>query len=102
MPLSRRKTLALIGGGVVAAAALPAAGFLATRTPHRALAPWEMAGSYGDPRLDALSWALLAPNPHNRQPWLAELVGPDGVRIHRDPDRDLPHTDPHARQLTIG
>lgn len=101
MPLSRRKTLALIGGGVVAAAT-PAAAFLATRTPTRALAPWDTAGDYPDARLRALSFALLAPNPHNRQPWLAELSGDDAVAIWRDPTRDLPVTDPFARQLTIG
>jgi heterotetrameric sarcosine oxidase gamma subunit len=32
--------------------------------------PWRRAGqSLGDPRLDALAYAILAPNPHNRQPW---------------------------------
>lgn len=102
MPLSRRKTLALIGGGVVSAAVLPAAGFLATRTPDKALGPWAHAGSYSDPRLNALSFALLAPNPHNRQPWLAELIGADRVLIHREAVRNLPQTDPNDRQLTIG
>jgi len=102
MSLSRRKMLALVGGGVVLAAGSAGAVFAATRTPHRALAPWTGAGGRGDPRLDALSHALLAPNPHNLQPWEAELVGADGLRIWRDPARDLPMTDPHARQLTIG
>ncbi len=99
---SRRKTLALIGGGLVAAAALPAGGFLATRTPHDALRPWARAGGYGEPRRDALSYALLAPSPHNLQPWLAELVGDDGVRLYREPGRRLPETDPQDRQITIG
>jgi hypothetical protein len=102
MSISRRKTLALIGGGVVAAAVAPAGAFVATRTPHAALAPWEAAGGYADARLRALSYALLAPNPHNRQPWLARLEGGDGVTIWRDPERDLPVTDPYGRQLTIG
>ena len=102
MSISRRKMLALVGGGTVLAAAGAGTGFALTRTPHHALAPWDMAGEYADPRLRALSHALLAPNPHNRQPWMAELVGSDGVTIHRDPARDLPVTDPFARQLTIG
>ncbi|MEM1432112.1 MAG: twin-arginine translocation pathway signal protein [Pseudomonadota bacterium] len=102
MPLSRRKTLALLGGGTLLAATSGAAGYLATRTPHAARAPWGLAGQYGEIRRDALSWALLAPNPHNRQPWEAELIGDDQVAIWRDPARDLPHTDPFARQLTIG
>lgn len=96
--ISRRKTLALIGGGTIAAAT----GFLTTRTPSSALAPWEMAGTYGDPRLDALSYALLAPNPHNLQPWLVELVGEDGIRLHHDTAKRLPQTDPLDRQITIG
>ncbi|MEM7711152.1 MAG: twin-arginine translocation pathway signal protein [Pseudomonadota bacterium] len=100
--LSRRKTLALIGGGTILAATASAGTFLTTRTPHAALAPWEAAGGYDDPRLDALSYALLAPNPHNRQPWEAELVGDDGIMLWRDKTRDLPVTDPFGRQLTIG
>ncbi|MFQ6549671.1 Acg family FMN-binding oxidoreductase [Aestuariibius sp. 2305UL40-4] len=102
MTLSRRKTLALIGGGTVLAAGAASAGFLMTRTPQKALAPWDAAGGYDDPRMRALSYALLAPNPHNRQPWLAQLVGDDGLTIWRDETRDLPVTDPYARQLTIG
>ena len=102
MSLSRRHMLTLIGGGTVLAATAGAGAFLTTRTPHAALAPWTSAGRYGDARLDALSWALLAPNPHNRQPWLAELVGADALRLYRDPARDLPQTDPFGRQLTIG
>lgn len=102
MPMSRRSTLALIGGGVVLAATVPAVGFIATRSPDAAFAPWDRAGTYSDPRMRALSYALLAPNPHNRQPWLAELVGTDGVTLYRDLNRLLPVTDPLSRQLTIG
>ena len=102
MSYSRRKFLSLVGGGIVVAAAVPTAAFLATRTPHKALAPWDSAGSYNDPRLNAMSYALLAPNPHNRQPWQAELVGSDKVYLYRDKQRDLPITDPFGRQLTIG
>lgn len=102
MTLSRRKTLALIGGGGILAAGAGAATFATTRTPHAALAPWVAAGTYADARLNALSWALLAPNPHNLQPWQAELVGDDAVRIWREAGRILPHTDPYERQITIG
>lgn len=102
MPVSRRKLLGLMGGGVVVAAAVSSTAFLNTRTPRKALAPWDNAGTYDDPRLHAMSFALLAPNPHNRQPWIAELVGKDGVTLYRDKQRDLPVTDPFGRQLTIG
>ncbi|MEL6167643.1 MAG: twin-arginine translocation pathway signal protein [Pseudomonadota bacterium] len=102
MTLSRRKMLALVGGGTILAAGGAAGAFLATRTPTRALEPWSLAGTYGEIRRDSLSFALLAPNPHNRQPWVVDLVGSDEVVIYRDPERDLPVTDPFGRQLTIG
>ncbi|MEM7638126.1 MAG: twin-arginine translocation pathway signal protein [Pseudomonadota bacterium] len=69
----------------------------------KARAPWRAAGeSFGDPRLDALAYAILAPNPHNRQPWQFDLVGDDRLDIYVDLDRRLPHTDPLDRQITIG
>lgn len=97
---NRRRFLKIVGGGTILAAT-GVAGFLATRTPHRALAPWRPE-PYGDPRKTALSYAILAPNPHNLQPWLVELIGQNTVRIHRDTDRELPATDPYHRQLYIG
>ncbi|MEM0949999.1 MAG: twin-arginine translocation pathway signal protein [Pseudomonadota bacterium] len=102
MTLSRRKMLALVGGGTILAAGGSAGAFIATRTPHAALEPWTLAGSYGEVRRDALSFALLAPNPHNRQPWVIDLVGGDTVVLYRDAEKDLPVTDPYGRQLTIG
>ncbi|MGB7240718.1 MAG: twin-arginine translocation pathway signal protein [Sulfitobacter sp.] len=102
MTLSRRKMIGLVGGGAVLAATASAGGFLATRRPTRALAPWAAAGDYTEPRMRALSYAILAPNPHNRQPWVAELLGDDRLVIHRDKSRNLPETDPFDRQLTIG
>lgn len=104
MSPNRRNFLKVIGGGVIVAATA-AGGFLATRTPHRALAPWEEALALSDevdPRRIALSHAILAPNPHNRQPWLVDLVGEDTVVLYCDLDRRLPHTDPYDRQITIG
>lgn len=65
--------------------------------------PWQLAGqSFGDPRLDALAYAILAPNPHNRQPWQFTLIGDDRIDVYCDLDRRLPHTDPPDRQITIG
>ncbi|WP_419909330.1 Acg family FMN-binding oxidoreductase [Hoeflea sp.] len=100
--MSRRKVLAIVGGGTIVAAGAATGLFAATRRPDRALAPWSAAGEAIEPRRHALSYAILAPNPHNRQPWLVELEGSDTVILHRDAERDLPETDPHARQLTIG
>lgn len=103
MSLTRRNAIVVLGGGGIIAAATAAAGtFALTRTPSRALAPWEAAGGETEPRRRALSYAILAPNPHNRQPWLVDLDTADTVVVHRDRTRELPSTDPHARQLTIG
>jgi hypothetical protein len=101
MTLSRRKTLALIGGGVIVAAT-GALAYDVTRLPRSASAPWAAAGGYSDPRMRALSWAILAPNPHNRQPWLVDLSQPDTVVLFVDTERLLPHTDPFNRQITVG
>ncbi|MEM7319616.1 MAG: twin-arginine translocation pathway signal protein, partial [Pseudomonadota bacterium] len=102
MSISRRKTLALLGGGFVVAAGGAGAGFLSTRTPTSALEAWSAAGRYDDPRMNALSYAILAPNPHNRQPWIADLSRPDTVTLYVDTNRLLPHTDPFSRQIVIG
>ena len=94
MSLTRRKAIALIGGGAVFAASASTAAFLTPRTPQKALAPWDAAGGYDDPRLNALSFALLAPNPHNLQPWQVELVGASALLLHHDRAKRLPETDP--------
>lgn len=101
MTLTRRKMMFLVGGGVVLAAG-GAFGYAATRSPETAYLPWDMAGTYSEPRMRALSWALLAPNPHNRQPWLADLSEAGVVTLYADTTRLLPHTDPLNRQITIG
>jgi hypothetical protein len=99
-----RRTIVLSAGG--ASLALIGAGglFAVTRTPSRALAPWREIESPppADLRLDAFRHAVLAPNPHNRQPWLIQLVGQDQAVLYCDLDRRLPHTDPFDRQILIG
>lgn len=99
----RRKFLYILGGGVVLAAT-SATLWAATRDPVGARRPWEEAGRIdgADPRRRALSFAVLAPNPHNRQPWLADLSVADEITLFCDLERRLPHTDPFDRQITIG
>ena len=99
--MDRRRFLKLAGGGVILAAGGLGA-FATTRTPSSALAPWAAAGTYTDPRKNALSHAILAPNPHNRQPWIVALQGEDTLTLYFDTDKQLPQTDPFDRQLTIG
>ena len=98
----RRNVLQLIGGGVVVAAG-SVGGFIALNGPSEAARePWKKAGQYGDFRRRALSYALLAPNPHNRQPWLVRLEGEEALTLYCDLARRLPATDPFDRQITIG
>ncbi len=58
---------------MVVAAVASKGEFLAARTPFEAIKPWE-----------------------------AGLQGKDRLSIYRDKTRNLPVTDPHSRQLTIG
>lgn len=100
---SRRKVLitgaasaVVIGGGLFAFD-------IFSPSLSQAREPWRAAAQgFGDPRLDILAYAILAPNPHNRQPWVIELIGDDGIRITADLDRMLPETDPPNRQIIIG
>ena len=55
-----------------------------------------------DVRRFALAHAILAPNPHNTQPWIVALDETDGMTLSCDFDRRLPFTDPLDRQITIG
>ena len=100
---SHRRTILLAVGG--AALALVGAGgvFVATRRPSAALKPWDdLQTTTLDMRLNAFRHAILAPNPHNRQPWQIQLVGTDQAVITCDLDKRLPETDPFDRQITIG
>lgn len=99
--MKKRDFLKIVGGGVILAAT-PGCAFIQPE-PSRALAPWSAAGvGYAEPRKHALSYAILCPNPHNRQPWQVDLSVENEVRLYVDPERLLPHTDPYSRQITIG
>jgi hypothetical protein len=98
-----KRTFLLAAGG--AGLALVGAGslFAVTRRPASALTAWDaIASTTADVRLDAFRHAILAPNPHNRQPWQIRLVGRDDAIITCDLDRRLPQTDPYDRQITMG
>lgn len=102
MAQTRRAILKTGAAGVVILGAGAAAWSL-TRAPVEAREPWSKAGaSFGDARLDALSYAILAPNPHNMQPWRIRLDGDDALTVFCDLARLLPQTDPPNRQITIG
>lgn len=98
-----RRQLLKVGGASILVAGAGLGGFAATRSPARALRPWHYdSHAFEDIRLRALSYAILSPNPHNRQPWLATLVGEDEIILTCELERRLPATDPMDRQITIG
>ena len=98
-----RRMFLKTGGSALLVAGTAGAWWAGTRTPIKALAPWKAAGqNFNDPRLNALAYAVLAPNPHNRQPWQIELKGSHAFNVYCDLERRLPHTDPYDRQITIG
>lgn len=99
--MTSRRMMLTAGG---AAAVIIGAGALRLHSDlGPARAPWREAGKgFGDKRLDALSYAILAPSPHNLQPWLIRLDGDDALTLYCAPGRRLPATDPEDRQITIG
>lgn len=98
-----RRSLLKTGAAAVVIIGAGGAAWSLTRAPKRAREPWSKAGtSFGDARLDALAYAILAPNPHNMQPWRIRLDGVDALTVFCDPARLLPETDPPCRQMTIG
>jgi hypothetical protein len=100
--MNRRRFLKIAGSASVIVAA-GTVGFVATRSPTAALEPWQDAGSlYPDPMRRALSYAILAPNPHNRQPWIVDLNSDTEAVLTCELDRLLPATDPYNRQIVIG
>lgn len=71
--------------------------------PH--LHPWTVspdgfpADGFTSDRLEyLLRYAILAPSPHNAQPWLFRINVSD-VDLYLDPRRALPATDPGGREL---
>ena len=102
MSINRRSFLGVTGDAAVILMAGGGA-FVMTRSPTRALAPWSAAGkTYADPRLRVISYAILAPNPHNRQPWIVDLKVDGEVQLLCDTGRLLLETDPYGRQIMIG
>jgi len=69
---------------------------------NHALVAWEQIPPRSeDPRLQAIAVALLAPSPHNKQPWLVALSGNDTLELRIDTQRTMPFADPYYRQIYI-
>ena len=101
--MERRDFIRLVGGGVVIAATGPITGCsLSSGYPDQAVQPWRSPDRETDTRRFMLAHALLAPNPHNRQPWIADLRESNRIHLICDGERLLPETDPFGRQILIG
>lgn len=95
--MHRRDFIRVLGGGAIFAAT----GCAPAGADPRAA--WSNPGAgETDVRRKALSWAILAPNPHNMQPWIVDLSVQDEIALFIDRTRLLPVTDPFNRQITIG
>ncbi len=100
---SRRKFIQLLGGGVVFAAGVGTLSPASAGTyPVRSVEAWEPIAPDTEIRRWMLAHALLAPNPHNRQPWIADLRKDNEITFVCDGERLLPETDPFGRQILIG
>ena len=93
---------ALIGLGI-AGTALVVPGLSACSEPTSlAMKPWSgPPPGASDLRLRALSYAVLAPNAHNTQPWSLALRGDDEILLYVDRTRLLPQTDIPFRQAHV-
>lgn len=111
--MERRNFIRLAGGGVVLAARAGLGAASATGlgmlggcsladVPPGAVAAWQGPAAGAELRHWVLSYALLAPNPHNQQPWLADLRTPGEIVLRLDARRLLPATDPYGRQILMG
>jgi hypothetical protein len=96
---ARRQFISLVGGGVVLAASSKA---IAGIYPAKAVEAWNTIPAETEIRRWILAHSLLAPNPHNRQPWIADLRREGEITLICDGERLLPETDPFGRQILIG
>ena len=96
--MERRQFIKVITAG--SALAIVPAGFTGCNNPVESAKNVELQSK--DIRLKLIAYAMLAPNPHNIQPWLVKLVGDNSFELYVDQNRLLPETDPPARQIHIG
>ena len=103
MPESRdrRAFMRILGGGFIAGAVPSLITGCSADYPREAVAAWRGPDSAADLRRWALGYAILAPNSHNRQPWLVDLREPDAIVLRVDRERLLPETDPWFRPIVV-
>ena len=104
--MERRGFIRVLGGGMVVAVAgsgcEAGADTVASDFPADTVQAWRGPQPSDDVRHWALAHAILAPNPHNRQPWLVDLREAGVITLYCDRERLLPDTDPFGRQILVG
>ena len=97
--MNRRSFIKIMGTGAVVVAATPIVVGQFSKENTADLRP-----SLSQPNIlkTLISYAMLCPNPHNKQPWKVELASANTVRLYVDEERLLPETDPIHRQIHIG
>ncbi len=100
--MNRRAFIRTIGGTGIVLAAGSVGLASCDQMPESAIAAWDGPGDSLPDREWMLSYAMLAPNPHNMQPWLVDLTTENEITLFVDPERLLPETDPFGRQILIG
>ena len=98
---ARRRFIRLAGGGLLAATVAGGLAGCSGAFPPETLEAWRGPAQDADLRRWAVAHAILAPNSHNRQPWLVDLREPDTILLHVDRERLLPMTDPWYRQIMV-
>jgi hypothetical protein len=99
--MTNRRNLILGGLGLVVAGGLYRAWERGMIGPgaEAAYRPWDMKPQAG--MIGLIERAILAPSPHNTQPWLFRL-GDDRITILADRARHLAAMDPYRREMMIG
>ncbi len=97
--MNRRNFIKVVGAGTVAMVALPYVVGSGNSVEFGHLRP---TLDQSDIRKLLLSYAMLAPNPHNTQAWKVQLLAKDTIRLFVDETRLLPQTDPIYRQIHVG
>jgi hypothetical protein len=100
--MERRQFIRIVGGGVVFASSAGLLSSCGFGIPKSAVRAWNSVPPETELRRWVLSHALLAPNPHNMQPWIADLSAESEIALRLDTTRLLPETDPYGRQILMG